>query len=157
MSSFSNSGNFLRTSRTFPGDPQALSVELSKAYIDIAMVVNNSISGVFGVGTQIITRESWFINGESGRQFSIRQVYTFTKTGNIPHNLNWDSVYQISPKSYGSFTDGTNDYGVIFGSSVSIAGQVSFYVTPTNIVILSGAGTPAISSGLINLEFISIV
>jgi len=155
MSSINNPGNFLRTSRNFPTDPQALSVELSKTYIDIASQVNDRISGIHGINTPIITSESWFINGTDGRQFGLRQLYIFTAAGNIPHGINWNSVGFISPKSYGTFTDGSNWYGVIYGSNTAIAGQVSFYVTSTNIVVLSGSGAPSIRSGIILLEWIS--
>lgn len=155
-SSISNPGNFLRTSRNFPTEIQPLTVELNKMYVDIANQVNNRISGIFGP-SQIVTSESWFLSGPSNRQQTLRQVYPFSASGSIPHNLNWNSVFQISPKSYGSYTDGTNDYGVIFGTSVAIAGQLSFYVTPTNIVVLSGAAAPSITSGLILLEWITQV
>ena len=80
----------------------------------------------------------------------------FTAAGNIPHNLNLNTLNQFT-RGFGSFTDGTNFYGVIYGSNVAIAGQVSFYITPTNIVVLSGAGAPAITNGLIVIEWISNV
>lgn len=153
-SNIANPGNFLRTSRNFPTDTQALSVEMSKSYIDIATQVNNRISGIYGTSITI-TGESWFFTGLAGRQNSLRRVFPFTSSGNLPHGLFWPSVSQISPKSYGSFTDGTNWYGAIYASSTAIAGQVSFYVTPTNIVILSGAGAPSITNGTIILEWIS--
>lgn len=156
MSSFANPGNFLRTSRNFPTDPQELSVELSKMYIDVATETNARISGIYGTGSQIITSEAWFINGQNGRQFSLRQVYTFTGAGSIPHGINPASISQFT-KCSGEYTDGTNWYGVIFASSVTIAGQVSFYVTPTNLVILADGGAPAIVSGTIVLEWLSVI
>ena len=39
-------------------------------------------------------------------------------------------------------------------SSVTIAGQVTAYVTPTTIVIQSGAGAPAITSGIVVLDYL---
>jgi|SRR5579859_3578543 len=154
QSNIANPGNFLRTSRNFPTDAQALSVELSKAYVDIATQVNNRISGVYGT-SPTITGEDWFLTGLKGRQNTLRRVYTFSVTGNIPHGILWATVSQISPKSYGSFTDGTNWYGAIYASNVAIAGQVSFYVTPTNIVVIAGAGAPTITKGTIILEWLS--
>lgn len=146
--------SYLRTSRSFPTDDvRQLSVELSKSYIDIANVVNSRVIGIFAMNRPNVTGESWFFT--SARQQSQRQVYTFTATGNIPHGLTLSEIYQISPKSYGSFTDGTNWYGTIYASSVTIAGEVTFYVTPTNIVVLSGAGAPVITKGTIVLEWIN--
>lgn len=147
---------YLPRQRNFPNDSsQALGVELDKTYIEIAQRVNERIIGNYAVNFWSVTGEKWYFN--STPQQTLRQIYNFTAAGNIPHNLNWDSVSMISPRSYGSFTDGTNWYGVIYASSVAIAGQLTFYVTPTNIVIVAGAGVPAIVSGFINLEYISTI
>lgn len=147
---------FLREQRNFPNDSiQALTVEIDKAYVDTALRVNNRIIGRYGVNFPSVTGESWFLNGQPSRQQTLRQLYEFTTAGNIPHMINWKSVSLISPRSYGTFTDGTNWYGCIYASNVAIAGQFSFYVTPVNIVVLSGAGAPAITSGVIDLEWLS--
>jgi hypothetical protein len=147
---------FLRTSRNFPIESQPLAVELDKSYVDIANAVNRRIIGIYPTNSPAVTGESWFVNAAEKQQ-SLREVYPFAGTGNIAHGLNWNSVSFVSPKSYGTFTDGTNWYGAIYASSVAIAGQISFYVTPTNIVVLGGAGAPSIMSGYINLEWLSQV
>ena len=76
-SSIANTGNFLRTQRSFPTEIQPLTVELDKAYVDIAAQVNDRISGIYGT-SMTITGESWFLKGEVGRQQTLRQVFTFT-------------------------------------------------------------------------------
>lgn len=152
-SNIANSGNFLRTSRTFPTEPQALSVELSKSYIDIANEVNARISGIFGVGAMIITSEQWFLRGESGRQFTLRQVYIFSAVGSIPHGINTKNITGFT-RIFGSFTDGTNFYPLPYVSTVA-SNQVQVVITPTNIVITAGGGAPAVVSGQIVLEWIS--
>jgi hypothetical protein len=58
-------------------------------------------------------------------------------------------------KCSGSFTDGTNSYGLFYASSVAIVGQITFYVTATQIIFLVGAGAPTLTSGLIILEWLS--
>jgi hypothetical protein len=147
---------YLRNQRSFPTeDVKGLSSEMDKAYIDIAGNVNLRIIGIFALNFNVITGESWYFKGQSKKQQSLRQIFTFTATGSIPHNLNFQKVSLISPRCYGTFTDSTNWYGVIYAGSLSIMGQVSFYVTPTNIVVISGAGAPAITSGTIILEWVS--
>lgn len=155
--SVANPGNFLRTSRNFPAEIGQLTVEINRSYTEVAQQVNNRISGIYGLNTTIITGEAWYLNGSVGKQQTLRQIYSFTGTGNIAHGLAWSSVSLISPKSYGTYTDGTNWYGVIYASSVAIAGQVTFYVTPTNIVVQAGAGSPSITQGYIILEWLSQV
>lgn len=146
---------FLRTTREFPEDIKKLTVELTKSYLDIANVVNVRTIGIFTVNKAAIGGESWFLAGAQKQQ-NLRQVYTFTAAGSIPHGLSFTSVSQFT-KCTGSFTDGTNYYGVIYGSSTAIAGQLSFYITSANIVVLAGAGAPTPSSGTIVLEWLSAV
>ena len=134
---------------------QALGIELDKSYIDIAGRVNERVVGLYGLNTQVVTGESWFLSGQAMRQQTLRQVYQYTAVGSFPHGINLNSVTLFS-KPFGSYTDGTNWYGVIYGSSVAIAGQLSFYVTPMSIVILAGAGAPAPTNITIVLEWLSI-
>lgn len=149
---------YLRQQRNFPNDNlQALTVEIDKAYIDTAIKVNSRIIGRYAVNFSSVTGEEWFLAGQANKQQSLRQVYTFTSTGNIAHGINWASVALISPRSYGTFTDGTNWYGAIYAGSTAIAAQVSFYVTSTNIMVVAGAGAPSITSGTIILEWLSQV
>ena len=149
---------YLRTSRNFPdANSQALAVEINRSYIDIAEKMNDRTIGIYPKNTNGLTGDKWYLTGGNTRQQSLRQIYTFTAAGNIPHNLTWSAVSQISPNSYGSFTDGTNWYGVFYAGSATISGQVSFYVTPTNIVVGAGAGAPSITSGTIVLEWLSQV
>jgi hypothetical protein len=146
---------YLRTTRDFPEDNQAMRIELIKSYIDTSNAVNARVIGLHPTNRPAINGEEWFLTGT--KQQGLRQVYPFTATGTIAHGINFASVSFISPKSYGSFTDSTNWYGAIYASNVAIAGQVSFYVDPTNINILAGAGAPSITSGVIVLEWVSQV
>lgn len=144
---------FLRTSREFPEDLSSLALQINKAYIDTANAVNNRTISIYPVNRPAVTGESWYIRNNQ-RQQGFRQVYNFTSTGNIPHGINLSSISQIA-KSYGSYTDGTNFYGAIYASNTVIAGQISYYVTSTNIVVISGVGAPTITSGTIVLEWLS--
>lgn len=150
---FKNTAPYLRTSRLFPDDnAQALSVEVDRSYLDIASAVNVRTIGVFALNTQSVNGESWYFSGASKKEQGLRQVYQFTAAGNVAHNIDLNTVTRFT-KPFGSFTDGTNWYGAIYASNTAIAGQISFYITPTNIVVLAGAGAPTIVSGVIVLEW----
>ncbi len=144
---------FLRTSREFPEEIHQLTVECNKAYLDTANAVNVRTIGIFPVNVSAITGESFYFTNQ--RQQTLRQVYPFTTTANIPHGIKLGS-FRIS-RAYGQYTDGTNWYGLIFGSSVAVVGQISFYVTPMNIIFVSGAGAPVLTSGFLVLEYLSPV
>jgi hypothetical protein len=146
---------YLREQRQFPNDDvKLLSNQMDHTYIDIAAKVNARTIGLFANNFQIISGETWYLAGSSEKKQGLRQVYPFTAVGTIAHGINFNDVFKFT-HPFGSFTDGTNWYGAIWASNVAIAGQISFYVDPTNIVILAGAGAPAITSGIIVLEWIS--
>ena len=103
---------YLRQQRNFPSDnAQALTIEIDRAYIDIASKVNARSIGLYGLNFPMVTGDQWFLTGQSTKQQVLRQLYTFTAVGNIAHGINFTSVSQITGRSYGSFTDGTNWYG----------------------------------------------
>lgn len=154
MNNLINNTPYLRLTRAFPQNINSLAEELGKAYLDTARMVNDRTIGLFPTQKSAITGEAWYIT-KNQKQQSFRQVYTFTAAGNIAHGIVFADTVERFTKCQGSFTDGTNFYGVIYGSSVAIAGQVSFYITPTNIVVLAGVGAPAITQGTIVLEWLS--
>ncbi len=153
-SNVTNPVAFLRTSRLFPEEIGQLVVEVNRSYTDIANAVNSRVIGIFAVNRPSLNGEEWFLTSQ--RQQGLRQVYTFTGAGSIPHDIRFNSVSQFTT-AYGSYTDGTNYYGAIYASDVPITGQFTFYITPSNIVILDGGGTPTITSGTIVLQWISNV
>ena len=145
---------YLRTSREFPEELQGLTVQVNKSYIDIANAVNNRIIGLFPTDRSAVTGENWFVSLNQRNQ-SFRQVYVFTSTAALAHGLSFFSSISYFTRIWGQFTDGTNWYGLIAGSNVAIAGQISFYLSPANINFLVGAGAPTLTRGIIVLEWIS--
>ncbi len=143
---------YLRNTREYPEDLPMLATEVSRSYIDIATAVNNRTIGIFPRNRAAITGESWFLTNQ--RQQTLRQVYSFTTTTSIPHGLTFSEIFGFS-RLFGTYTDGTNWYGIIPGSNVAIAGQIGFYLDPTNIVFTVGAGAPTVTSGTIVLEWLS--
>jgi len=51
----------------------------------------------------------------------------------------------------------TNSYGLIFGSNsaTTIPGQISFYITATQIIFIVDGAAPALTSGRIVLTWLS--
>lgn len=148
-----NAVAYLRTSREFPvDDDKQLAADLGKSYIDIASCINVRVIGIFSTNRPSITGKSWFLT--STKQESLRQIYSFTSTANIAHGINLSQIDRFVP-CFGEYTDGTNWYGLINASSVAIPGQIIFYITPTEIVFVVGAGAPALTQGLVILEWLS--
>jgi hypothetical protein len=121
----------------------------------VANAVNNRIIGLFPVNKAAQTGENWYLQANQKQQ-SLRQVYMFTATTPINHNVQVNNAAQFT-NCYGSYTDGTDSYGLIFASSTAIAGQISFYLTSTQIMFATGAGAPSLTSGIIVLQWLSAV
>jgi len=154
---------YLRTSRNFPNNLDSLSIELNKSYIDTALCVNLRTIGIFPTKYASITGESWHLNiseNQNGarKQQGLRQVFHFTSFAPIDHYLNLDDIERFT-RCYGEYTDETNWYGLISGTSVLIPGQVVFYITPTQIVFVVDGSEPAIlnGDGVVVLEWLSNV
>ena len=143
-------GSYLIQNIRWSKDYETFLTQITKAYSDIARAINTRDIAIYDLN-QNVNGQEWFnpANVQLKRD-GFRQVYTFTGVGNIAHGI----ANLTLVNGYGEYTDGTNFYGVIYASSVPIAGQVTFYVTPTNIVVQAGAGAPAISSGTIVLNFL---
>ena len=148
---------YLRQQRDFPSDdPQKLTVEVDKAYIDIATKVNSRTIGIFATNFPIVTGEQWFLTGEPNKQQTLRQLYTFTAAGNITHGINVSQIAGFT-KIYGTFTDGTNWYPLPYVDVTAANNQVNVYVSSTNIVITAGGGSPpTINSGFVILEWLAV-
>lgn len=153
---------FLRTSREFPTDQGKLMQTLDKSYIDTSNAVNARTIGIFPTNRPAITGENWFLTGNQKQQ-ALRQVYMFTTTADIPLGFKISTIAEFT-RLFGTWLSGTSWFGLIAGSSVAIAGQLSFYLvvdgasTTTDLIrFASGAGVPALTSGKVVIEWISFV
>lgn len=146
---------YIIAQRKFPLDAEQLSIELDRSYVDIANALNQRAIGLFAENRPAITGEAWYFQGGLSNRQTLRQVYPFTAAGNIAHNIS-NNEYEYFTRCYGFFRDNANQYyGAQFSSNVAVAGQVTFYVDATNIVVLSGAGAPTIQDGYIVLEWLT--
>lgn len=148
---------YLREQRQFPYENiKDLANQVDHAYIDIASKVNARELGTYALGVQIVNGKRYFFSGSNQSQQGLRQVYLFDSFAPIPHGITYSTISQL-PTGYGGFTDGTNMYGLLFATNITVPGLVTFYVDPTNIIFLVGAGAPAITSGMLVLEWVSQV
>ena len=146
---------YLRTSREFPEDLHQISIEMNKSWIDLANAVNERTIGIFPTVLPALTGESWFIDNNR-RQQTFRRVYTFTSTASINHGITVIDPNQFT-RCWGNYTDGINSFGIIWATTVAIPGQITFYITATQIVFVIGAGAPVLTKGRITLEWLSSV
>lgn len=146
---------FLKTSREFPADIGQIANILTRSYVEIANSINDRTIGLFPSNRPAITGNAYYVY-KNQKQQSLRQTYVFTTTTSMPHQIDFNQVSYIGTM-YGQFTDGTNWYGLIPGTNVAggIAGEIVFYLDSTNIIFIVGAGAPALTKGIIVIEWIS--
>ena len=147
---------YLRTSREFPESAPQLTQEVNKSYIDIAAAVNSRIIGIYPTNRPAITGKKYYLTTGRINQ-SLRQVYRFTSVPTnpllIPHGIKFIDVAYFS-EIYGTAFDGTIYYPLPFVDETLATNQINVKIDSTNIIINLGATAPAISSGLIILEFL---
>jgi hypothetical protein len=144
---------YLKSSRNFPQDLQELAFQSNTSYVDIANAVNLRIIGIFPTNRPAITGESWYLT-KNQRQQTLRQTYNITSTTAINHGIQVIDPDQFT-RCFGSYTNGTSSFGLFWATSVAIAGQITFYLTSSQIVFLVGAGAPALIKGKVTLEWLS--
>lgn len=147
---------YLRVQRQFPSeDLRELANQMDHAYIDIASKMNSRTIGTHAANYEVITGNSWFLQGQPQRQQTLRKVFPISSAAAVDHGIIWSSVNLIAPTCYGSYTDGTNWYGMVYATNQPIVNNTSFYVTPTQIIISVNGTAPAITTGYIILEWVS--
>ncbi len=145
-----SAGAFLPINQTYSEDAGQFLIQITNRDRDVARFMNIREIGIYDL-TQVMNGQNWFTPGNQQiKRFGFRQVYEFTTVGNITHNIS--GITQVIAS--GQYTDGTNFYGLIYASSVAIAGQVTCFVTPTVITIKAGAGAPAFTSGVVVLDYL---
>ncbi len=143
---------FLQTSVFFPEEFDEFRVKFLQLYRDISNCVNTRQISVFDL-QEFLTGEQWSTSGDpQKKKQTYRTIYYFSDASlTFAHNI---TNLTLTTHIYGSFTDGTNFYPLPYVSSVAIANQIQIVVTPTNIVVTKGGAAPAITNGVIVLEYL---
>ena len=152
-----NQSAYLRTSRLFPSDDvKLLSIEIDRGYRDIANCVNSRAIGLFSVSEPAISGKQYFV---SSKPFSSLQKLFAVTPADITNGYINHGITNLSPgqvvTAYGSYTDGTYDYGFIYNSGGTISTDITFKITPTQIVFTVGGSAPTLTSGKIIIEYLA--
>ena len=145
-----NNAPYLRSTREFSPLVASLIKDLDKAYVDTAICVNERVIGTYSTSGAAITGESWFVTS-SKKQQTTRQVFSINGAGSFAHNLDLSRISNFT-RIYGTAYDGTTYYPLPYVDPTA-ANQIGISVTGTNIVVTAGGTAPAITSGIIVLEW----
>lgn len=147
-----NQTRFLRTTRSFPLDAQPLSVEVNRAYSDIAGAVNSRTIGIFPSNRPVQNGEEWFF-AQNARQQGLRQIYTLPPLV-APHNI--ASFANVAfTRIYGTAFDGNIWYPLPYVDVANLSSQIQLKVDSINYNVVRGGTAPVILKGFLILEWIS--
>jgi hypothetical protein len=138
-------------------DEEALKTALSRRDTQLAIALNYKANGVFEtVETQ--TGEQFFgsTTNQQKKRYSFRKVFSFGAiaapgTLAIAHGIT--GITQCT-HIYGTCITAIPDFRPIPHASVTANANIEVIVSATTITINNGAGGPAITSGLIVLEYL---
>lgn len=144
-------GPFIETSTYFPSDFDEFRAKFLAVYREISNNINTREVGVYDL-VEFLTGENWFTTGNPQiKRKTFRKVFEFSDASlNFAHGI---TGITLTTHIYGSFTNGANFFPLPFVSTV-ITDQIRIEVTPTNVVVTKGGTAPAITNGLIVLEFL---
>lgn len=146
---------FVPQFRDFQQDDENLRLLMSKSYTDLATSINYKVNGVY---TVVETQNGKTFNNPNNAQsprYAFQKIFYFGSIAapgslNIAHGLTGVTSYT---NIYGSCITAT-DNRPIPHASVTANANIEVIVGSANITINNGAGGPAISSGMIVLEYL---
>jgi hypothetical protein len=155
----SGSGSpFLSTSEVYPEDNSQLLIQLTSIYTATANAVNTREIGIYQDGIEGVTGQQFSSPGASQDFRPVyRKAFYFgglasgaTKT--IAHGLTGVTAYT---NIYGTIITDVVDYRPLpYVNTSAVGNQISLLVDATNIIIVSGATAPNVTSGIVILEYL---
>lgn len=148
---------FLPTSEVFPEDDSQFLIKLTNLYTDIANAVNLREIAQYDLA-EFITGEQWFTSGNAQvKRSTFRRVYSIgaIATGATSTTAHGLTGFTAFTHIYGTCITDVVDYRPLpYVSATAVNAQISLTITGTNIVIVSGAAAPNITSAIVVLEFL---
>jgi hypothetical protein len=147
---------YLITSIQFDEDFEILNRQLTDMYFDIAVRLNDREIARYDFN-ETLTGQKW--TDSNNFQFpkeTYRKIFEFGAiasgaTLNIPHGIN--TIAQFT-NMYGTFITAADDRPLPYVDEATVTNQVSLKRVGANLVIINGATAPAISSGIVVIEYL---
>lgn len=145
-------GPFIATSTYFPDDFEEFRVTFLALYRDIALNVNTREVGIYDL-QEFLTGENWFTTGNPQvKRKTFRKVFEFSDANlNFAHGI---TGIVLCTHIYGAATNGVLFFPIPYVSATAIANQIQIDVSATNVIITKGGGAPAITNGVVILEYL---
>lgn len=147
---------FLPTSQVFPEDTSQRLIVLTDNYTSIVQSINQREIGTFETVEQLNGQQFFNSTSPQKKRFAYRKVFSIGAiaagaTSNTAHNLTGVTAYT---HIYGVAATASDSRPIPYASATAVNTQIQLTVTSTNIVIVNGAASPAITSAMVILEYL---
>lgn len=149
---------FLPTTIFFPDNFDEFRVKFIESYILSANAINSRDIGIYDE-QEIITGQVWATTDVLTKGSTFRKIFFFGAiapgaTLNIPHGLG--STISLVTEWKGGVVVAGGFRPLPRVSATAVNEQISVDISGANIVIVNGAGAPAITNGVVVLEYIKV-
>lgn len=155
---------YLKYQWLFPnGDISELSSQMDKAYVDIALKVNDRMVGIFPENFTVVTGEKWALDGYTTNFQTLRKIFVFgsitpgttiSQPTGINNILSFTRIYGV-----GAVTDGTTWIPLPYAPNAVVTDGIELRVEDIggvqNVTIDSGATAYPLSSAIVVLEWLN--
>jgi len=151
---------FLPTTQVFPEDESQRLIVLTDNYTSLAQNINQREIGTFETIEQLNGQQFFNATDPEKKRFAYRKVFVVGAiaagaTSTIAHGITAANTTTTFTHIYGTVRTATIDNRPIpYSSATAVNLQIEVNVDATNINIINGAAAPAITSGIVVLEFI---
>lgn len=147
---------YLPNTFRFGQDPEVLNRDLGRVYAAISYRLNNREISIYDLNERLTGQKWTDPNNLQIPKETYRKVLEITAiapggTLNIPHGINTISQFT---NFYGAVITGADDRPVPYVDATLVTNQISVRRVGANIRIVNGPTAPAITSGLLVVEYL---
>jgi hypothetical protein len=159
MTTDTSGGNnfFVPVNTTYSEDQEQYLIQITNQNALLGNTLNIREVAVYDL-LEILNGQLWYATDATDPTFpankraDFRQVYTFSDASlTFAHNI--ANLIQAT-RIYGTFTDGTFFYPLPYVDAAAATNQVAIKLSATQVIITKGGGAPAITSGVVVLEYL---
>ena len=140
----------------FPEDDEQLSIKLSDTHTKVATAVNAREIGFYQNAIEVPTGQQFSASTGSGQRQTFRKVFYFGAalagaTTTIAHGL---SSVVCFTKLTGTVCTASDFRPIPYMSVSAVTAGIELRADATNVYVLNGTTAPAITSGIVILEYL---
>lgn len=151
---------FLPTTQVFPEEESQRIIVLTDNYTALAHGINQREIGTYETIEQLNGQQFFNSTDPEKKRFAYRKVFVvgaigIGATSTIAHGITGVNTTTTFTHIYGTAQTSVIDNRPIpYASATAVTAQIEVNVDATNINIINGATAPAITSGIIVLEYL---